>query len=322
LEQPRCIALTGVDTYFGRLLVERLAMRSDRIRLVGLDSHDPPRSSSAMRFHRVDLTQPGIGGHLAEILGKEHVDTIVHLAFKNGPSADRDADHEIEVAGSLEVLNACAEASVGKLIIPSTTMGYGPRLENAHQLYEDAPLYGHDGAHWVSNRVQVERAVARFRDATPGCEVTVLRHCWIMGPRYVDPYVRYFEADWVPTLLGFDPLLQFVHEDDLLDVLETSILESHPGVFNVVGEGVQPLSGYLRLAGKRNLALPKLLLSRIPGTPIALSPTDALDGFYDYLKYIWVASGERLRAEFGPLAYSSREAWSDMITSRRLRQYR
>ena len=322
MEPPRSIAFTGIDTYFGRRLIDRLAARPGPLRIVGLDSHDPPNPAPLIHFHRVDLTQPGIGAHIAEILCKEQVDVVVHLAFKEVPSANRDADHEIEVSGSLEILNACAEANVGKLVIPSTTMCYGPRLENAHQLCEDAPLRGHAGAHWISNRVQVERAVERYRKSTPACSVTVLRHCWIMGPQFVDPIVRFFEAQWVPTLLGYDPLLQFVHEDDLLAVLEAAIFESHPGVFNVVGEGVLPLSGYLRLAGKRNVSLPRILLSRIPGAPIALSSADSEDGFYDYLKYIWVASGERLRTKLGPLAYTSQEAWSAMVSSRRLQHYR
>ena len=143
-----------------------------------------------------------------------------------------------------------------------------------------------------------------------------------MGPRFVDPVVRYFEADRIHTVLGYDPLLQFVHEDDLLGLIEASIFESHPGVFNVVGEGVLPLSGYLRLAGKRGIPLPQSLLSLVAGSPIALSSRDSADGFYDYLKYIWVASGERARAEFGPLTYTSREAWSSMVASRRLQKYR
>lgn len=328
MEQPRCVALTGIDTYFGRRLIDRLltldrqSARSGSVRLVGLDPHDRGHPSSPFRVHRVDLTQPGIGPRIAEILCKEQVDTLVHLAFKNVPSADRGADHEIEVTGSREVLSACAEANVGRFIIPSTTMCYGPRLENPHQILEDAALHGHDGAHWISNRVQVEQSVARFRDSYPDREVTVLRHCWIMGPRFVDPFVRYFEADWVPTVLGYDPLLQFVHEDDLLALFEASIFESHPGVFNVVGDGVLPLSGYLRLAGKRNLPLPKKLLSAAPGSPVTLCSADSADGFYDYLQYMWVASGERAREEFGPLTYSGQEAWSAMVTSRRLQRYR
>lgn len=322
MEQLRRVALTGIDSFFGRRLIESLSAHSDRLRLIGLDSGDRCRPSSMMQVHRVDWTRPGVAPLIAEILGEQQIDTLVHLAFKSVPSADRDADYACDVVGSLEILNACALANVRRLIIPSTTMCYGPRLQNPHQILEDAALRGHDGAHWVSHRVEVEQSVARFRESNPDCEVTVLRHCWIMGPRFVDSFVRYFESDWVPTLLGYDPLLQFVHEDDLLARFERSIFESHPGIFNVVGDGVLPLSGYLRLAGKHNLPIPRGLLSLSGSSPIPLSSSDSADGFYDYLKYIWVASGDRAREEFGPLTYTSREAWTAMVSSRRLRRYR
>lgn len=322
VEDRRCIAITGVDTYFGRRLIERWAASGRDVKLVGIDARDPRRPLPSLDLHRFDLTAPGVGASLAEALAKEHVDTLVHLAFKTVPTSNGDADHELEVRGSQEVIHACGEAGVRRLVVPSSTMCYGARLENPQRLSEDARLRGHAGAHWVANRVQVESALSRFRHSQTGCEITVLRHCWIMGPGYLDPFVRYFEGEWVPTLLGYDPLLQFLHEDDWLDVLEMASLESHPGVFNVVGKGVMPVSGYLRLAGKINLPLPRPLLSVASGSPVSLAPGDVADGFFDYLKYMWVASGDRARAEFGPPLYTSREAWMAMVGARRFDGHR
>ncbi|MCP5043621.1 MAG: NAD-dependent epimerase/dehydratase family protein [bacterium] len=322
MERRRCIAMTGIDTYFGRRLVERWAASGRDLKLLGIDTRDPRRPLPLIDIQRFDLTQPGVGSGLAEALSKEHVDTVVHLAFKTVPTSKGDADRELEVEGSHEVIRACGEAGVRRLVVPSSTMCYGARFENPNRLSEQAALRGHPRAHWVENRVQVEQALSQFCASQPDCDVTVLRHCWIMGPRYLDPFVRFFEGEWVPTLLGHDPLMQFLHEDDWLNVLEAASLDAHPGVFNVVGEGVLPLSGYLRLAGKINLPLPRPLLSVASGSPVSLAATDAADGFFDYLKYMWVASGARARAEFGPPLYTSREAWMAMVGARRFEDYR
>ena len=68
-------------------------------------------------------------------------------------------------------------------------------------------------------------------------------------------------------LLGYDPLMQFVHEEDCLWAFERATLAPHPGVFNVVAQGVLPLSTLLRLGGKRILPLPAPLLYRMAYYP-------------------------------------------------------
>lgn len=321
VNQPRCVALTGADTFFGRRLVERWARAEGDLRVVCLDaiSANDPRTRTQSPAN--GSIRGSVVERLVEVLRDEEVESLVHLDLKEIPASDHARHYAEEFAATEALLQACGEVGVGRLVIPSSTMCYGARLENPQSLTEDAALHGHPDAPWVSHRVRIERRVAQFRDAHPSCEVTVLRHCWVMGPEIRDAIVRYFEAEWVPTLLGSDPLLQFVHEEDVLDVLEAAALASHPGVFNLVGEGVLPLSGYLRLADKWNIPTPKALLDFVSGSPLPLSRSMGEQGFSDYLKYIWVASGKRAAAEFGPRTYSSREAWTAMVSARRLHQY-
>ena len=57
-------------------------------------------------------------------------------------------------------------------------------------------------------------------------------------------------------VLGFDPRLQFVHEDDVVHALEHAALNRLPGTFNVAADGVLALSEAISLVGRR--ALPVL----------------------------------------------------------------
>ena len=79
--------------------------------------------------------------------------------------------------------------------------------------------------------------------------------------------MRYLSLPVVPLPLGYDPLLQLVHEQDLLDAFERALLTSRPGVFNVVGSGVLPVSTLFRLARKRTIPLPSPLLDRVAYYP-------------------------------------------------------
>ena len=123
-------------------------------------------------------------------------------------------------------------------------------------------------------------------------------------------------------IVNADPLLQWIHEDDVVDRFERAALEPHPGVFNIVGRGVLRLSTLLRLAGKRALPLPKALLH-----PLVRRPDHAPDGdrpaaFFDFLRYLWVADGERGWREFGEPVYTTQEAWMSFVTSRPTRRPR
>jgi len=319
---PATVAITGLRSFVGQRLAERLAARGRGVRVLGIDLRRPYRLERRIPFERVDLTDPAANERLAEIFERERVDAVVHAAFRRDPSPDVEGDHELETIGSLHLLHACAAAKVPRLVVASSTMLYGPRPDNPNFLSEAHPLRGHPDAHCVCNRVEVEALVGEWSRRRPDAEVTVLRHAWIMGPSYWDHVVRHFESPLVSTLLGYDPLLQFVHEEDCLDAFEQAVLDRHPGVYNVVAPGALPLSTLLRLAGKRSLPLPPSLLYRIRDLASRAQSGDPPAGFYDYLRYLWVADGERGWNAFGEPVYTTREAWISFVSARRMRRYR
>lgn len=322
VDAPSCIAITGLGSYFGRRLALRLLSLPRPPVIVGIDLRRPWRLEGRVRSHRVDLTDPGAGQRVAELLARERVEAVVHAAFRRDPTPDLEYDHELETLGSLHVMNACAAAKVARLVWLSSTMLYGPWPDNPNFLSESHPLRGHPDAHSVRNRVEGETLLARWRARHPEAEVTVLRAGWVMGPTYEDHVVRHFAAPVVPTLLGYDPLVQFVHEDDVAEVLLRAVLGSHPGVYNVVGRGVLPLSTLLSLAGKRSLPLPVPLFYPFHRFTHESASGDPPAGFYDYLRWLFVADGERGWERFGEPVYSTREAWSSFVSARRMRSFR
>lgn len=319
---PGVIAITGLKTTVARQLAERLLERTPQLRVVGIDLRRPFRLDGRMRFHRVDLSEPTAGDRVADVLRRERVDALVHCAFRREPTPDLEMDHEVETIGSIHVMNACAAAKVKRLVVASSTMVYGPRPDNPNFLTESHPLRGHPGAHCVANRIEMESLLDDWVEKHPDTEVTVLRPCWLFGPTHWDHVVRYFALPFVPMLMGYDPLLQLVHEEDVVSAFERAVLAPHPGVFNVVGTGVLPLSTILRLAGKRILPLPSPLLYRMAYYPTQQQIGDPPAAFYDYLRYLWVADGRKGWEAFGEPAYSTKEAWISFVSARRMRRYR
>ena len=306
MSAPGVIAVTGLRTTVGQGLASRLAARSPSVRVIGLDQHRPFRLDDRVRFHRVDLTEPTADGRLAEILMRERVEAVVHAAFRADPTSDREFDHELDTIGSLHVMHACAAVKVRRLVVASSTMLYGPWPDNPNFLTESHPLRGHPDAHSVRDRVEMEALLAEWSGRHPDTEVTVLRGCWMFGPTHWDRIVRYFAAPVVAKPLGHDPMLQLIHEDDALSAFERAALSPNPGVYNLVGRGVLPLSVLLRLAGKRVVSLPSPLLHRMGGHPSETRSGDPPSAFYDYLRYLWVTDGSRGFDAFGEPTYSTK----------------
>ena len=317
---PGVVAILGLRTFVGRELALRLASRS--VRVVGLDLRRPFGLDERVGFHRVDLTAPRADAAIAEILEKERVEAVLHAAFRTDPTPDLELDHELDTIGSLHVMNACAAAKVRRLVVASSTMLYGPYPDNPNYLTEEHPLRGHPAAHAVGDRIEMEQLLDDWRERHPDAEVTVLRACWAIGPTFSNRIVRYLSLPVVPLPIGYDPLLQLVHEQDLLDVFERALFTSRPGVFNVVGRGVLPVSTLFRLARKRTIPLPSPLLDRLSYYSSQGQTGDPPAAFFDYLRYLWVADGQRGWDAFGEPAYSTKEAWISFVSSRRMRRYR
>ena len=90
----------------------------------------------------------------------------------------------------------------------------------------------------VSDKIEAEHEVARFAEKSPQAVVTVLRTAPILGPTVHNFLTRYLARRLVPTAMGFDPLLQFLHEVDAIAAFKLAIDRDHPGIYNVVGDGV------------------------------------------------------------------------------------
>jgi len=319
----RGLAITGLGTFTGARVAERLLESDAAPRIVALDLRLPRRLEGRVRFHRVDLTEPTADSLVAEILDKEGCEALLHAAFVSDPNPDLELSHELEVVGALHVMNAAAAAGLRKLVVASTAQVYGPHPDNPGYLSETHPLRPQRDAHALRDRAEMEGLLRIFGQRHREMCVTSLRPAWIMGPSIDSSLTRRFEAQRVVTLLGYDPLLQFLHEDDWIDAVELALERDAPGALNLAGDGVLPLSTLLRLAGKSVLPVPHPLLYRLTQLESLARTGDLPAAFYDHLRFGWLVDTRRAREELGfePL-YTSQEAWMSFVVARKLRGYR
>lgn len=295
--RPLRVALTGASSGLGALLLPRLLADDGVARVTVVDVQTPDTVHEKLEYRRVDLTHPDSDVALRGTLSEAKVDALFHLAFVWGAGRSPGYAHELEVAGTLRVLNAVAAANIGRLIVPSMTAVYGAQKSAPARLRESAPLMGCPSSRFISDKLEVERQIREFRVAQPDVRITVLRFAPVLGRHVDNPATRLLKGRLVPTVLGFDPPWQAIHEDDAVAALHHALHSQADGEFNVVGAGLLPFSGMVELAGGRVLPLP----GPVARTAIRMLSASGMMQFplalLDYIHYPWVADGALAEGE-------------------------
>jgi UDP-glucose 4-epimerase len=248
---------------------------------------------------------------------------VCHLVFQDATHASETA-FDVNVMGSMKVLGMCAEAGVRKVVLKSSMSVYGASPQNPVFLTEDAPLQGGRSSGATRDLVEIEAFCNGFRRQVPEMMLTILRFPGIIGPKCDTPLTRFLKQPLAPTLMGFDPQMQVIHEKDVVGALLHAIENDAPGVFNIAAEGNLPFSRILALAAKVNI--PVFHLFAYWGTSAAAGVGVKASAYFpielDYLRYSWVGDLTRMREAFGYAPqYTAEEALREFAGEQRLRRY-
>jgi nucleoside-diphosphate-sugar epimerase/1-acyl-sn-glycerol-3-phosphate acyltransferase len=311
----RCILVTGAARSTGRRLVAALAATKEVAKVLAVDDVPLPDGlPDNVEPIQAALDSPA----LVKALQSAGVDTLVHLGVSAEPQAagGRAVMKERNVLGTMQLLAAAYHApDLRRLVLKSTTAVYGATPSDpavwTESMPHEAPRSG-----FGKDAIQVEDYVRSFDRRRPDVTVTILRLANQVGPSVSNPLTRYFELPTCPTVLGFDPRLQFLHESDTERVLEHAVLgPAVRGTFNVAGGGVVLLSQAIRMAGRPPLPIPEPLVwlaAELLRRTLDFSPEQVR-----FLQFGRVAdtSAARERLGFTP-KWSSLDAFRDFATSR------
>lgn len=316
--RPRRVLVTGVSRFLGGRLVDELSVDPEIESIVGVDTVEPRTDLGRTEFVRADIRSPNI----AKIIAASEVDTVVHLSVVATPLTvgGRTAMKEINVIGTMQLLAACQKSpSVRKLVLKSTTAVYGSSPKDPALFTEDDEPRQLPRSGYAKDSVEVEGYVRGFGRRRPDVALTMLRFTNFIGPRIDTPLTRYFSLPVVPKVFGYDPRLQFCHEDDGVEALRLATLEDKPGIFNVGGSGVLLLSQAIRRAGRVSFPVLEPLVAVAGQGFRRAGLVDFSPEQLRFLEHGRVADTTRLREKFGYAPrYSSLEAFDDFVRARGL----
>ena len=294
----RVVLVTGISRDIGRRFARAAAHDPSIDRVIGVDVVPPRGDIGDVSFVRADIRTPVI----AKVLAKEDVDTVVHMSViaTPGSAGGRNTMKELNVIGTMQLLAACQKAPrVERLVVKSTTTVYGASSRDPAMFTEEMGPKRLPGSGYAKDVYEVEGYVRGFARRRPDVAVTMIRAANVIGPHVTSPITSYFRLPVIPRVLGFDPRLQFLHEDDLLDVLTHAVVAGTPGTFNVAGDGMLMLSQAVRRLGKPSVAMPGVAVGRLGSVLRQARVADFSPEQLTFLTYGRGVDTTRMRTELG-----------------------
>jgi UDP-glucose 4-epimerase len=301
------ILLTGLSTYWGGRLAQALERDPAVEAIIGVDRRPPKVELHRTEFVRVHDSHSLI----RRIVEAAEIDTVVDTRLVVDPivTTQRLA-HENNVMGTTNVLAACGGEGnpVRKLVFKSSAGYYGSEQDDPAFFTEEMERPHPPQTPIERDIVEAEGAVRAFADRHPHVTVTVLRFASALGPALRTSLSRLFGLPAIPAILGFDPRLQFIHEDDIVGCLEHAVRHDLPGVYNGGGDGVLALSEVAGLLAKPLVPLlppvgTGLAASVLRRAGVRISPETL-----GLLRYGRAVDNRRLKATGYRYRYTSREA--------------
>jgi UDP-glucose 4-epimerase len=286
------LLITGISGGQGRLLAKRLA---DRWEVIGVDRLPWEGAPQGINVHTLDLRKK----RFENIFRTERPDAVVHLAFVRHFRSDPELRHEVNVVGTRRLLECCAQYDVRQLVVLSSSYVYGALPDNPRYMREDHPLNVSRTFPDIRDLAEVEGLAGQFLWQYPGIATAILRPVNTLGYYVHSAIGTYLKLEVVPTVSGFDPMMQFIHEEDLSEALVLALEKELRGVYNVTGPGAVPLKTAIKAIGGRRISLPEPLAHLIIGQLFRFKLYQFPPAALEFIKYPCTVSGRRFNEATG-----------------------
>ena len=283
------VLITGIAGGLGRKAARLLARAYTAC---GVDTVPWQSRPTGVVAHEVDLRKP----RFEDVIRTERPDAVLHLGFIRHFRGDGQERHKVNVGGTKLLLDHCAKYGVARLVVLSSGYVYGAFAENPYHLDEDAPLSGSRSYPEIRDLIEVDTIASAFIWRHPEVSTAVLRPVNVLGPTIHSLVRAYLAQRRVPTVMGFNPMMPFIHEDDLAAAVVLALQCKLRGVYNVVGPGEVPIHTAIQETGGVAWPLPdpplRWVFDRLFRWGLSAYPA----GLLDFLKYPVSLAGDRFEA--------------------------
>lgn len=308
------VYVTGGSGFLGSSVVSGLSKLDSVELVVSGDLREPREKLPDVTYEPLDITDPEA---LLPQLRKHRIDVVVHLAaiVNPGPKITRQQEFKVDVEGSRNVIRACLEAGVRRLVVSSSGAAYGYHRDNPEWISEDQPLRGNVEFAYSDHKRQVEGLLAEARVQHPELEQVIFRIGTILGLTVDNQITALFERKRILAIAGSDSPFVFVWDQDVVAAMLRAATVGPAGIFNLAGDGAVTVRELARTLRKTTLTVPAWLLTAALWVGKRLRVSSYGPEQVGFLRYRPVLSNARLKAVFGYTprltSLAALEAWRD-----------
>jgi len=273
-----------------RIVARKLKDRGHEV--IGIDSRPWPDIPQGITLHAVDIRKRAA----EDVFRTARPDAVIHMATVTHLLQKSEDRYRINLGGTRAVWDHCHAYGVKHAIFVGRHTYYGAAADAPLYHTEEEPPSGATQFPELSDLVAADLYAGSALWRFPEIDTAVLRICYTLGPSHHGTLATFLKPRRIPLVMGFDPLFQFMHEDDAAEAIVVALEKRVRGVFNVSGPPPLPLSVIVRAAGKRPLPVPeglfRAMLGRfgLPGLP---------QGAVEHIKYPIVIDSMRFKKTIG-----------------------
>jgi UDP-glucose 4-epimerase len=289
----KSVLVTGAAGALAQRVIARL---QGRYNIIAVDFRRKVETDAGIPSYLVELHKRGF----EDIFAAHKIDAILHMGRFFPHEKDRLARYNANVLGTKRLLDLAKKYQVGQVVIHSTYFVYGASAYNPSLIDESEPLKASEVTQDLVDSVEVESLANIYLWKHPELHITILRPCNVLGPGVRNTMSILMARPIVPVLVGFAPLMQFVHVDDMAEAMVLAFEQNKPGIYNIAPDDYIPYPEAATQCGCRHLPIPSIP----PVLPRAISTLLNWDSFFppyliNYIKYPVILDGAHFRETFG-----------------------
>lgn len=284
------VLICGIAGAIARRLAIALLEKGHEV--IGIDVRPWRDAPPGVELHMGDLRKRAA----EDVFRKSRPQAVVHMATVTSLSVSGGERYRINLGGTQAVFEHCKSYGVEHCVFVGRHTYYGAGPDTALYHTESEPPHGLENFPELADLVAADLFAANALWRLPEVCTSVLRICYTLGPSGQGTLGTFLRGRAVPAVWGFDPLFQFLHEEDVANALLLALEKRPRGVYNVAGPQPMPLSHVAREAGRPVVPLPEFALRLALGR--GGLPTLAA-GAVTHLKYPVVIDGAAFRKATG-----------------------